>query len=176
MYELLTTNNMENYFEPKSRRAKEGVYFYRIIGYDEELLKFLRKYQTFAQRKGTYINSTIKNPDSSDVQYLCTIINNNFSIDFRNIKLECANWLKFLNDMQIDLISEAIYTFLSEMAKEGININIIKNSYIKFLYWAKYKFENSLKYIGQDEIPKILYEGDIGKYELYMLRILSLAG
>jgi len=176
MYELLTTNNMENYFEPKSHRAKEGVYFYRIIGYDEELLKFLRKYQTFAQRKGTYINSTIKNPDSSDVQYLCTIINNNFSIDFRNIKLECANWLKFLNDMQIDLISEAIYTFLSEMAKEGININIIKNSYIKFLYWAKYKFENSLKYIGQDEIPKILYEGDIGKYELYMLRILSLAG
>ena len=176
MYELLTTNNMENYFEPKSHRAKEGVYFYRIIGYDEELLKFLRKYQTFAQRKGTYINSTIKNPDSSDVQYLCTIINNNFSIDFRNIKLECANWLKFLNDMQIDLISKALYTFLSEMAKEGININIIKNSYIKFLYWAKYKFENSLKYIGQDEIPKILYEGDIGKYELYMLRILSLAG
>ncbi len=176
MYELLTTNNMENYFEPKSRRDKEGVYFYRIIGYDEELLKFLRKYQTFAQRKGTYINSTIKNPDSSDVQYLCTIINNNFSIDFRNIKLECTNWLKFLNDIQIDLISKALYTFLSEMAKEGININIIKNSYIKFLYWAKYKFENSLKYIGQDEIPKILYEGDIGKYELYMLRILSLAG
>ena len=176
MYELLTTNNMENYFEPKSHRAKEGVYFYRIIGYDEELLKFLRKYQTFAQRKGTYINSTIKNPDSSDVQYLCTIINNNFSIDFRNIKLECTNWLKFLNDIQIDLISKALYTFLSEMAKEGININIIKNSYIKFLYWAKYKFENSLKYIGQDEIPKILYEGDIGKYELYMLRILSLAG
>ena len=176
MYELLTTNNMENYFEPKSHRAKEGVYFYRIIGYDEELLKFLRKYQTFAQRKGTYINSTIKNPDSPDVQYLCTIINNNFSIDFRNIKLECTNWLKFLNDIQIDLISKALYTFLSEMAKEGININIIKNSYIKFLYWAKYKFENSLKYIGQDEIPKILYEGDIGKYELYMLRILSLAG
>ena len=176
MYELLTLNNLENYFQPKSRRNREGVYFYRIIGYDEELLTFLRKYQTFAQRKGTYINSTIKNPDSSDVQYLCTIMNNNFSVDIRNIRLECSNWLKFLNDMQINLISEAIYTLLTEMANSGININIIKNSYIKFLYWAKYKFENALKYVGQDEIPKILYEGDIGKYELYMLRILSLAG
>ena len=176
MFDLITLNNIEEYFNIKSQRKQIGVYFCRIIGYDEELLKFLRKYQTVVQRKGTYIKQTIPNPDASDVQYLCTIIQANFSINEKTIKSECSNWLKFLQNSQLDLVSQAIYTVLNEIAKKENNINIIKNAYIKFLYWLKYKFENSIKYIGQDEIPKILYEGDIGKYELYMLRILALAG
>ena len=176
MYNLLTLSNIEDYFQVQSKRTKKGVYFYRIIGYDEETLKFFRKYQTSAQRKGTYINQTIKNPDMEDIQYLSTIIRKEFELNENNIKQEVGIWLKFLSANQIKLVSESIYEVLNELQKKGININILKNTYIKFLYWLKYKFENSIKYIDQDEVPKILYEGDIGKNELYMLRVLSLAG
>ena len=176
MFELLTLSDINDYFKVKSQRDVSGVYFYRIIGYDDEYLKFLRKYQTFAQRKGIYINKTIVNPDPSDIQYLNTLINNDVEVDNQKIKNQCQNWLKFLNDSQINLISEALFIILKEMQNDNTNINIIKNSYIKFLYWMKYRFENCIKFINQDEVPKVLYEGDIGKYELYMLRILSLAG
>ena len=60
MFDLLTLTNIEDYFKTKSQRKEYGVYFYRIIGYDEAFLEFLRQYQTCAQRKGVYINKTIK--------------------------------------------------------------------------------------------------------------------
>lgn len=176
MFNLLTLRNIEDYFQVQSKRKNIGVFFYRIIGYDEDTLKFLRKYQTYAQRKGTYVNKTLKNPDISDVEYLCTIIKKDFELNINYMKQEIAMWLKFLSPNQVELISESIYEVLSELKIKVSNINILKNAYIKFLYWLKYRFENSVKYIGQDEVPKILYEGDIGKYELYILRVLSLAG
>ena len=176
MFDLLTLTNIEDYFKTKSQRKENGVYFYRIIGYDEAFLEFLRQYQTCAQRKGVYINKTIKNPDPSDVQYLYTQIKSDIEIKQEKIKSQCKMYLKFLNDNQICMISDAIYNVLEELKSNGLNLNIINNSYIKFLFWLKYVFENCIKYIDQDEIPKILYEGDIGKYELYMLRVLSLAG
>lgn len=176
MFEKLKLNQIEDYFLAQTQRPQKGVYFYRIIGYDEPLLIFLRKYQTKAQKRGNYINQTIKNPDAGDVQQLSTIIEKNFKIDKEQIKRESSKWLKILSSTQINLISEAIYEVLTEISKTETNTNILKNAYIKFLYWLKYKFENSIKYIGQDDNPKILYEGEIGKYEVYMLRILSLVG
>ena len=105
MYNLLTLSNIEDYFQVQSKRTKKGVYFYRIIGYDEETLKFFRKYQTSAQRKGTYINQTIKNPDMEDIQYLSTIIRKEFELNENNIKQEVGIWLKFLSANQIKLVS-----------------------------------------------------------------------
>lgn len=175
MFDLLKINNVEEYFKVYSQRNPNGVYFCRIIGYDDETLRFLRKYQTFSQRKGTYINKTLENPSITDIKYLSSIISNNFELNTNCIRQDCCNWLKFINYNQQILISESIYTILIELSKSN-NINIVRNAYIKFLYWLKYKFGNSIKYIGQDEVPKILYEGNIGKYEFYMLLILSKAG
>ena len=176
MFKLLTDTEINDCFKLKSQRDQVGVYFYRIIGYDEELLKFLRKYQSVAQKKGVYLNKKLNNPDLSDIQYFYNLINNNFILDEKTIKMDCIKWFTILNNSQIQLVSDAIYTVLTEMKKNNNNLSIIKNSYVKFMYWLKYKFENCIKYIGQDETPKILYEGDIGKNELYLLRILSLAG
>lgn len=176
MFKLLTDTEINDCFKLKSQRDQIGVFFYRIIGYDDELLKFLRKFQTAAQIKGIYINKKLNNPDLADIQYFYNLTNNNFILDEKTIKMNCVKWFTNLNNSQIQLISDAIYTVLSDMKKSNNNLSIIKNSYVKFMYWLKYKFDNCIKYIGQDETPKILYEGDIEKNEVYLLRILSLAG
>lgn len=42
--------------------------------------------------------------------------------------------------------------------------------------WLYYKFERIVNQLGENELPKILYEGDISNYELMLISILSNAG
>lgn len=53
---------------------------------------------------------------------------------------------------------------------------MLKNAYIKFMCWLYYKFERIVNQLGANELPKILYEGDISNYELMLISILSNAG
>ena len=53
---------------------------------------------------------------------------------------------------------------------------MMKNAYIKFMCWLYYKFERIVSQLGEKNIPKILYEGEISNYELKLLTILSNAG
>ena len=60
--------------------------------------------------------------------------------------------------------------------KEGKNENMLKNAYIKFMCWFYYKFECMVNNLGENNVPKILYEGTISNYELKILDILAGAG
>ena len=73
-------------------------------------------------------------------------------------------------------VSEAIYDVLVELHQAGKNINMLKNAYIKFMCWLYYKFERIVNHLGDEKLPKILYAGTIGKYELLLMNVLSLAG
>ena len=42
--------------------------------------------------------------------------------------------------------------------------------------WLYYKFERVVSRLGQADIPKILYEGEVSSYELILLSILSNVG
>ena len=42
--------------------------------------------------------------------------------------------------------------------------------------WLYYKFERIVNKLGNEDIPKILYEGNVSNYELMFLTILSNAG
>ena len=53
---------------------------------------------------------------------------------------------------------------------------MLKNAYIKFMCWLYYKFERIVNQLGETNIPKILYEGEISNYELMLISILSNAG
>ena len=97
MFSLLHLNDLNEYFTVQSQRNNRGVYFYRIIGYDDDTLKFLRKYQTFSQRKGNYINKNLPNPDVSDINYISSFDKEGFRISIDKIKSDCSNLLKFLS-------------------------------------------------------------------------------
>ena len=53
-------------------------------------------------------------------------------------------------------ISEAIFYVLSELNIKQNNINILKNTFVKFMCWLKSDFENLLYNLGGEEVPKIL--------------------
>lgn len=177
MFDLLTLENSEDYFKLMYMRKKKGVFFYRFIGYDDEKLLFYRKFQLAAEKKGVYIKKNINNPTENQVNSFFQAIGDlQFSLD-ENYLLKTINlWLTKQNIEKRKLFSEALYEQLKELLNQGTNLNILKNAYVKFMCWGKYIFENALSYIGDEEVPKILYEGEITKYELYMLHILSLSG
>ena len=55
------------------------------------------------------------------------------------------------------------------MRRNGKTENMLKNAYIKFMCWLYYKFERIVNQLGENELPKILYEGDISNYELMLI-------
>lgn len=73
-------------------------------------------------------------------------------------------------------MAAAIYDSLDMLRRSGKNENMQKNAYIKFMCWLYYKFERVVNHLGEENLPKLLYEGEISKYELMLLSILSHAG
>ena len=67
----------------------------------------------------------------------------------------------------------AAFRYVGCNAKRGQNENMLKNAYIKFMCWFYYKFECMVNNLGENNVPKILYEGTISNYELKILDILA---
>ena len=68
-------------------------------------------------------------------------------------------------------MADSIYDSLDTMRQNGKTENMLKNAYIKFMCWLYYKFERIVNQLGANELPKILYEGDISNYELMLISI-----
>lgn len=65
---------------------------------------------------------------------------------------------------------------LQDLKNGGKTENMLRNAYIKWMCWLYYRFEPILTQRGGQELPKILYEGNIGQYEVILLSILAAAG
>ena len=81
-----------------------------------------------------------------------------------------------MTDSQRENVSGAIYDTLMGLRQAGKNDNMLKNAYIKFMCWLYYKFERIVNRLGEEKLPKILYEGNISNYELLLMNVLSIAG
>ncbi len=176
MYELLTLVNRDDYFKAVSKRNPAGVYFCRFIGFDEENMVFFKKYQTAAQKKGIYLNKPMKNPTEGEVDYFFKETGGVSSLEAGQLGRTVHLWLKGVVLPRRQLFLDALMEEISLLQSQGMNLNILKNAFVKFMCWSRYLFEGVLGHLGDDDAPKVLYEGDISKYEVYMLRILSRAG
>ena len=65
---------------------------------------------------------------------------------------------------------------LDILKRQGANDNICRNAYIKFMCWLRGPLGGILKGLGADSPPKVLYEGEIGRYELLFLQLLYRSG
>lgn len=177
MYQKLNCNDKQDYFKPLSKREREGVYFCRFIGFDEELLIWERKIQISCQKSGKYISKKLLQPNENEVLHFFDKVGQFEFVIEQNLFYEIiVKWLDFVPEEIQQNISEAIFYILSELNTKQNNINILKNTFVKFMCWLKYYFGDMLCSLGQQEVPKILYEGDISKYELYFLRVLCFSG
>lgn len=176
MFEHRRLQNLEDYFITLDRRPEQGVYFCRLNGYDETVREFLFRYYEAARKTGVVIEGKIPNPEESNLAYYEEIMGRSFQMDAGFIERSLKRWLPRMNDGQRTRMAGSVYGTLEGMRREGKNENILKNAYIKFMCWLYYKFERIISHLGENEVPKILYEGTVSVYELKMFAILSGAG
>ena len=176
MFEHRAPQAMENIFLDMTKRKSKEVYFCRLDRYNEKLKEFLITYYECARKFGVVIEGRITNPTEQNLAFYNEMMGRSFQMNLPFLQNSLKKWLPRLGDDQRKNIAEAMSAVLTEMQQEGKNENILQNTYIKFMCWLYYKFEQVLSHLGKEQVPKILYEAEVSNYELKILRILSSAG
>ena len=176
MFKHIKIKKTDDFFTEIKDREVSGVYFYRVNGWNEEVRKLIGRYYEAARRSGVIIEGRIPNPDEKNLNYYNEIMGMDFSMDRAFIETRLKKWLPRMNTYQCSTVAASIFDTLKGLQAAGKNENMLKNAYIKFMCWLYYKFERIVGRLGDNSVPKILYEGSVSSYELLFLSILSGAG
>lgn len=175
MLEHKQIQNIDDFFLPLHQRREKGVYFYRFNGCTPEIRKFIRKYYDTARKNGVILEGGIPNPTNQNLAYYQEQMGNAFQLNLPFLQNSLKKWLPRMNDVQ-QTVAVSIYHTLENLKKAGKPESVLKNVYIKFMCWLYYKFERIVSLLGNDQIPKILYEGNISYHELLLISVLAHAG
>lgn len=176
MLKRMEISRLDDYFIDLGKRRNKGVYFYRINGYSQQIHEFVQRYYESARLNGVVLEGKLQNPDNNNLSYYNEIMGMNFQMSLGFINSSLKKWLPRMTDSQRENVSGAIYDTLMGLRQTGKNDNMLKNAYIKFMCWLYYKFERIVNRLGEEKLPKILYEGYISNYELLLMNVLSIAG
>ena len=169
-------NIIDDYFKKYSERKPEGIYFYRINSYNKKIENFLLQYLKYTKKNGIYLKNNIENPTQERINHFVTTVGIDFIMDELFIEKIMEKWMPQLQDKQKKIIVTTLFETLKELEAEGKNINILKNTYIKYMCWFYYRFQTLLDTLGRDEVPKILFEGNVSNHELKILNIMAKLG
>ena len=167
---------LEDFFKRQNERKPKGVYFYRINSYDETILEFIRKYYDLAKREGAIIDKNIENPTADNIAYFNEIIGDKYVHGPGFMAEALKKWLPRIKDYQRASIADGIYDTLEVLRRQVKNIDILKNNFIRIMCWLYYNFYNIMERLGNDDVPKIIFWGNVNFSELSTLKILSNAG
>ena len=176
MYRYQNPQNFESYFKPLMARQPQGVYCCRLSGYTPEVKGFIQKFYTVARKNGVIIEGGIPNPDTRHIEYYTEMMGSAFEMNQSFIQAGLTKWLPRMNQKQRQEVAVSIYQTLENLQKQGKSVGMLKNTYIKFMCWLYYKFERIVNVLGNNDVPKILYEGEATIYELLLLSVLAHAG
>lgn len=176
MYTHKKITQLNDFFLERSRREGDFVFFYRINGYTEDISEFIQNYYDAARKSGVIIEGKIPNPDEKNLSFYGEMMGMDFKQDREFISNSLKKWLPRMKDYPRRNVADSIFYLLESLKKSGKTESMIKNAYIKFMCWLYYKFERIVNQLGEETIPKILYEGDISYYELMLISIISNAG
>ena len=176
MFKNINLLSLNDFFLSLNNRKGNFVFFYRFNGISNDIMGFIKQYYMSARQNGVIIDGRIPNPTPENLNYLSEMLGSDFMLDKAFLDNKLKKWLPRMSDAQRNNICSAIFSTFEDMLKAVKNQNIIKNAYIKYMCWLYYKFERIVGQLGNDDIPKILYFGDISQYELQLLTALSRAG
>lgn len=168
--------NLEDYFVPCSKRNSDGVYFCRLAVFSDEIDKIIRRYIEYTTKSGICISQKIGNPDEKQLDYYTEIMGHEFKSDTAFFSSSLKKWLPRIGENQRKDIAFCFKEMFDGMAQKNKTADMQRNAYIKFMCWMYYKFEPILHQLGSNDLPKILFEGDLTEYELKMFTILSKSG
>ncbi len=152
------------------------VYCAALIGYDDDavynnmLLKFKEGFAG-SQKQLIFIEKPLENPNADEIRALGSVSRNNVSSMIDELAL------------QIKLNGDAVRTALAQSELRKLlnslytgNPTVVYNYGSKFISWL-YRCTQARKYAVQyEDIPLILYYGDISQSELYFLHFMSRVG
>ncbi|MDE6706511.1 MAG: YceG family protein [Oscillospiraceae bacterium] len=168
--------NLEDFFRDSNNRSPKGIYFYRINGLNSEINNFIKKYYDMARKNGVVIEGGIPNPTNQNLAYYQETMGTYFQMQESFMQNNLRKWLPRMNPTQCNAVASSIYVTLEHLKKAGKSESILKNIYMKFMCWLYYKFERITSQLGNYQVPKILYEGDISNHELLLISVLAHAG
>lgn len=192
-----TDNIYEEIFTlPKERRGFAynnklmviPVFFYRIIGmedkdkYEENLIDLdnkLSELNNIYLKLETGFDKFISNDFIQKCNYHWSNAEKSGLSDSKLIVKYTLkrNIISSINPVKDKLIEDKLQILLDIFIRNQSNMNIVKNSYIKFLYWIEKHAINLLRnYEYGNTNPKVLFYGDIQRDEIYFLIFLSLLG
>ncbi|MBU5675218.1 YceG family protein [Alkaliphilus sp. MSJ-5] len=192
-----TDNVYEDIFIlPKERRGfafnqrlmVTPIFFYRIIGiedkntYEQKLLELHSKLKELGDIYLKIDRGLDKFIDSGFIQKTNHYWSNAEKTGLSSAKIIVESTLKrdvisSINLVKDQLIKDKLTILLDIFMRNQSNMNIVKNFYIKFLYWTqKYAIKLLKAYEYGNTNPKVLFYGDIQRDEVYFLIFLSLLG
>lgn len=172
------TSQLEDCLLPLSRRTPPSPRFFRVIGYDQQgkILNDLNKIGALARDGGAYLQNGLANPVEPEIQRFFREVGEQFTLTAALVARHLTVWLGQLRPAQRTTLDAAMTEILDILKRQGANDNICRNAYIKFMCWLRGPLGGILKGLGQDTPPKVLYEGEIGRYELLFLQLLYRSG
>ncbi|MBR1592431.1 MAG: hypothetical protein IJ666_05400 [Ruminococcus sp.] len=176
MLNIAKIEKTDDYFTDLGKRRSRCAYFCRINGYSRQIHDFILKYHESARTSGVIIEGNIRNPDNKNLEYYNEIMGMDFQLDRNFIRSKLNKWLPRMSMTQCDNVAYSIYDTLVKLKNSGKNEGMLKNAYIRFMCWLYYKFERIVNRLGDEQLPKILYEGYVTSYELFLLNMLASAG
>lgn len=176
MLEHKQIHHLDDFFLDLNRRREKGIYFYRINGINPEIRKFIRNYYDAARKNGVVLEGGIPNPTNQNLAYYQEQMGTEFQMNPVFILNRLQKWLPRMNGAQRQAVSSSVYHTLDNLKKAGKPESVLKNVYIKFMCWLYYKFERIVSLLGNDHLPKILYEGNVSYHELLLISLLAHAG
>ncbi len=154
------------------------VYFAGLIGYDEEavytnmLLKFKESFAGL-KKQLIFIETTLSNPDVDETRALGSIPRSSTDemIDAFALLIKLGG-----DPMRTALAQNTLKTMLKTLFDDTGNQTVVMNYGSKLVTWL-YRCTQGRKYAVQyEDIPVILYYGDISQAELFFLHFMSRCG
>lgn len=155
-------------------KRKQG-YFLRIAEYSGDAEEFISKCSAAAAASGTIITEKPANPDSPDINACVGIIGSSFTVSRTAIAGYLSSYLNSAAPL-LGTIPENITAILEEIRKMGKNDSIIKNTFVKYMYWIKKYVSGLIRSAVSGDHPIVLLQGQMSKYELLFFSALADSG
>lgn len=176
MFPLGKVSSLNELLRPLNQRSARESYFVRVGAFNASIRGFVSQYFRLAQQNGALIDGKIPNPNESNLSYYNDQLGAAFEFSLPFIEQNMRKWMPRLEAPQQQALAQAVYDELLAQKQQGKTDSMLKNACIKYFCWLYCKFERVCAHLGANELPKILYVGQLSKPELQILHILNRAG
>lgn len=149
MYQRLNATGPESLFLPMSRRKPgPGIYFVRIIRYDQKVKELIWRCHEQAAMRGVILDGDLPKPDDRQISYTKEQLGDAFIPNEAFIMQALAKWMPRMREDQRDHCAQSMADHLRELQRSGKPDTVLKNIYVKLMCWLYYRFDRLVPFLG----------------------------